>query len=181
MQAKLWHILFFLVFAIAALYSYLILSDNAIEPSKAITEKTKPILQQEILPEQELIPEPIKKAFTNDVLGVKLCPLMLDLGYFVDHKGTMTPIDDEIYIGIGNNKAMAEQVYLEIDDTPESGLELAALGSSKIKSNLITSWWRSRRISENKTFNLLIKPKSCPKISSELIISFPLEEEAYLD
>ena len=197
MQVKKVHlkyVLFILILIILLLFVYLISSDTVIKPEKVIPKKEiPPALKSEAATKnRSIVPEVLpgisltensnpKKKYENEVTGVQICPLVLDIKYNVHHKGTIDNTDDDVYINLKNNKQTPEFVSVEVDDSPEGSLEVVGLGSSEIKSNIITSWWKSRTIYEVKTFNLLIIPKSCPIISSELIVAYPLPEEAYLD
>lgn len=205
MQVKnIKYILFGLIIIILAIFVYLMVSDKIIIPQKIIPKEIIRVIKSEILTEEKDMMEniSIKKpahfvssgssgssaggsqsaaGLTNVVSNIESCPLMISIKYLVDHKGTKDAADDDVYINLKNSKSGSEYISLEVDNAPEGSLEIVGLGSSEIKSNIITSWWKSRTISETKTFDLLITPNSCAPFSDELIVSYPLSLEAYLD
>lgn len=200
---KIDYALFGLLAIVLGLLIYLMASDSQIVSPKAIPKDAISIAGQKIIPEEKTIAEnvtPKKPAISDDgepnllisssqkvgelpnyVSDQDSCPPMISIKYLVDHKGTMDTTDDDVYINLKNSKEIPEYVSIEVDDTPEGSLGIVGLGSSEIKSNIITTWWKSRTISETKAFGILIIPNYCAPVSSELFVSYPLSEEAYLD
>lgn len=118
---------------------------------------------------------------SNDLPNLQVCPSSLDVEYLIDYKQTVTPTDDEVYLGIRNNNQLPEFIDIAVDDYNEGTLHINGLGLSVLKSLLITSWWRPLNLQTQRTFSVLLTPESCQPISSIVTVFFPPTEGDYLD
>ena len=122
-----------------------------------------------------------KKDLPNDVPNAQICPSALDVEYLIDYMGTTTAADDDVYIGVRNNNQLPEYLNIKVDDYNEGDMQIKGLGLSIKKSITITNWWRVLNIATERTFDLLMTPKSCQAISDTITVTFPPSEGDYLD
>lgn len=120
-------------------------------------------------------------SMSNDLPHLQVCPSSLDIEYLIDYKQTITPTDDEVYLGIRNNNQLPEFIGIIVDDYNEGTLHINGLGLSVLKSLLITSWWRPLNLQTQHTFSVLLTSESCQPISSTVTVFFPPTEGDYLD
>ncbi|MFH0798256.1 MAG: hypothetical protein V1906_02480 [Candidatus Woesearchaeota archaeon] len=122
-----------------------------------------------------------KTSTAVDQPNLPICPSALDVEYFIDYKKTTSTKDDDVYLGIRNNKPQIERISISIDGNEEGVMEVRSLGVSVMKSPTITAWWDSLNEATSKTFIVQLVPENCMMIISQVTVNYPPSETDYLD